>query len=182
MKALKWVGIVFGCMILIGVVNGVIRSLTTNDTPKKEVTTRVEVPKDNGIEGLNAVDIYLNLEEKGYTIDKQYTSKEGTLYYCDKKEIAIEYNVTMFKNTNDKVEEVKISATLTGLENKKIIAVKPFLKYVSTVQYEGSNNSKITRWIEDNFNNDKASIIIGQAKFSIFAPSEFTRLVLIEKA
>jgi hypothetical protein len=88
----------------------------------------------------------------------------------------------MFKNTNDLVEEVKISATLTGLDNKNILAVKPFLKYISTVQYKGSDVNKVTQWVEDNFNNDKAYIIIGQAKFSIFAPTKFTRMVMIEKA
>lgn len=178
LKILKIIGIVLGSLILLSVFISVFEEDKKENIASKAKSDTVK----NGIEGMSPVDIYLDLEKKGYTIDKQYEPNSGTLYYCDKKDYAITYNVTMFKNTNDLVEEVKISATLTGLDNKNILAVKPFLKYISTVQYKGSDVNKVTQWIEDNFNNDKASIIIGQAKFSIFAPTKFTRLVMIEKA
>ena len=177
----KIIKVFFGIIGFLIVLTLFSKVLSGNE-PQVAVKAAEPITSKKGIEGLNAVDIYLDLEKKGYTVDKQYNSKDGTLYFCDKKETAIEYNVTMFKNTSDKVEEIKISGTLTGLDNKNIIAVKPFLKYISTVQYEGSDTAKITQWIEDNFNNDKASTIIGEAKFSIFAPSQFTRLVVIEKA
>jgi hypothetical protein len=178
LKILKIIGIIFGSLVLLGIFSNIV----DDKSPENKTTTADVVVIEKGIEGMSPVDIYLDLEKKGYTIDKQYEPNSGTLYYCDKKDYAITYNVTMFKNTNDLVEEVKISATLTGLDNKNILAVKPFLKYISTVQYKGSDVNKVTQWVEDNFNNDKAYIIIGQAKFSIFAPTKFTRMVMIEKA
>lgn len=135
------------------------------------------------IPGANPVDIYLNLENKGFKIDKQLGgSEKGCFWFCDKSESGFDYNVTISSMTPGEIEQVKISAFINGSDpDKKIIAIKPFLKYVSTLPYEGSDTNKVTNWIEENFNKDKASIVIGGAKFTMNA-SKFMRLIYIEKA
>lgn len=177
MKILKKIGIGLALILVLALYS---RFAKSNEAPKAEnPVTEVQLVK--GIQGMSPVDIYLDLEKKGYTIDKQYIPKEGTLYNCTKKELALTYNVTIFKNNSDLVEEVKIAASLTGQDNKKILAVKPFLKYISTVSYEGSDAAKITQWIEDNFNKDGASTVIGKAKFTL-SGNKFSKVIQVEPA
>ena len=173
----KVFGVLLGLLIL-----AVFLSEANGDAVKVEESAKTsDVISAAGIPGMSPVDIYLDLEKKGYTIDKQYLPNEGTMYNCDLKEFAVTYSVRIFKNEKDLVEEVKIAASLTGQDNKNISAVKPFIKYISTVPYEGSNTAKITQWIEDNFNKDGASIVIGKAKFTI-SGNKFSKVVQIEPA
>lgn len=175
-KILKVIGIVFGLFILLIMCS----ESTSNSSSTKAASVKKVQKIDKGIDGMSPVDIYLDLEKKGFKIDKKHDSEIGTFYYCDKNDFAITYNVTIFENIDDKVEQIKISAALTGQENKKIIAVKPFLKYISTVPYDGSDTAKITKWVDDNFNKDGDSIVIGQAKFSIHG-GKFSKVIVIQK-
>lgn len=137
---------------------------------------------DNTIPGANPVDIYLNLEKKGFKIDKQLGGSKGCFWNCEKSESGFDYNVTIASMAPGEIEQVKISVNINGSDpDKKIMAIKPFLKYVSTLPYEGSDTDKVTNWIEESFNIDKASIVIGKAKFSMHT-SKFMRLIFIEKA
>jgi hypothetical protein len=179
-KIFKVFGILFASLIMIVILAESFGSSTVSDDIV-ETKALSEISTAKGIIGMSPVDVYLDLEKKGYAIDKQYIPNEGTMYNCDKKEFAITYNVRMFKNENDLVEEVRIAASITGQDNKSIVAVKPFLKYISTVSYEGSDTSKITQWIEENFNKESASIVIGKAKFTL-SGNKFSKVVQIEPA
>lgn len=179
LKMFKIIGIVFGSLILLGIIS----RLGSNDNPASKESTEVQKVVDNTIPGANPVDIYLNLESKGFKIQKQLGgSEKGCFWYCDKSESGFDYNVTIASMAPGEIEQVKISVNINGSDpDKKIIAIKPFLKYVSTLPYEGSDTNKVTNWIEENFNNNKASIVIGGAKFTMNV-SKFMRLVYIEKA
>lgn len=140
-----------------------------------------EKPIDNSIKGLMPVDIYLNLENKGYSVDKQITSKEGCFWTCTKSEAGLDYYVRVASMNTSLVDEVRISATINGSEpNKQIIAVKPFLKYVSSFQYQGSDANKVANWIEENFNKEKSVLEVSGVQFTINA-SKFNRVINVVK-
>lgn len=178
-KVLRIIIYVFIGIIVLGVFSRLTQKESVAPSNKEKIEAGVI---SNTIPGANPVDIYLNLENKGFKIDKQLGGSKGCFWYCDKSESGFDYNVTIASMAPGEIEQVKISVNINGSDpDKKIIAIKPFLKYVSTLPYEGSDTNKVTNWIEDNFNKDKASIVIGGAKFTMNT-SKFMRLIYIEKA
>ena len=133
----------------------------------------------NAIKGLAPVDVYLNLEEKGFTTTKNLGSEYGNSWENSMTSEGITYNVSTFSHDTNTVESIQISVTI--LPPKKIEASKQFFKYISSLPYENSNPEKTIQWIEDNFYNDKETLIIGDAKFSIYSPTKFARMLVIEK-
>ncbi|EKT3967142.1 hypothetical protein [Flavobacterium psychrophilum] len=137
---------------------------------------------DTSIKGLMPVDIYLNLEKKGYAITKNHSLEYGDLINCKNSSAGIDYVVDISGNNENPVEEVRATATINGTEpTKLIIATKPFIKYISSVQYEGSEANKVAEWIEKNFDNDKSTIEVSKVKFTISAPTKFVRILSIQK-
>ena len=70
-----------------------------------------------------------------------------------------------------------MTAATNGKEIKNIEAVKPFMIWISSLQYKGSDVPKLQKWISDNFNKDKATTTIGNVKYSIYASSPYIRTI-----
>lgn len=175
MKKMLYIAIGLVVMALIARFAGQKKNAEVTEASPKEI-------ENKAIPNANPVDIYTNLEKKGYKIDKKLSSKDGFFWYCDKSESGIDYNVTIASSGVSEIEQIKITANLNGSDpDKKIIAVKPFLKYVSSFPYKENDTQKVADWIEENFNKDKSSITIGTAKFTING-SKFMRLITVEKA
>lgn len=150
---------------------------------KSESVNISENSNDTSIKGLMPVDIYLNLENKGYTITKNHSLEYGDLINCKNSSAGIDYLVNISGNNQNPVEQVRASATINGLEpTKQIIAAKPFIKYISSIQYEGNDANKVAEWIEKNFDNDKSTIEVSNVKFTINAPTKFVRMLSIQKS
>lgn len=157
------------------------RATPNNDKTSTE-SNAVATKSDNKIPGLKPVDVYLNLEKRGFTTTKNFSSEYGNSWDCKSSSAGIDYSVNVFSDDVNSVERVRATAMLNGNEKKQIIATKPFLKYVASVPFEGNDPAKFAGWLEKNFNKDKQSLTISAVKFTIYAPTKLLRMLDIEKA
>ncbi|MRM96823.1 hypothetical protein D1Z97_01320 [Riemerella anatipestifer] len=146
-----------------------------NTTKEKEITK-----SELGLKNISPADIYPNFEEKGFTIDKQI-STDGSFFYCTKEQSGIKYDITIFSENNiNEVTEIKINAYRNQPNLNTVEDMKQFLKYAVSIPYDGADVEKVQKFIEENYNNHKASITISGVKFTIYCSSEFVRLVTIQ--
>ena len=132
------------------------------------------------IKGICPADIYTGLEGIGFTTDKVYNNEAGHLWTSTSKLGGIDYRVEIYSTKATKVISARGTAILDY--NKDINNSIPFLVYLTSLQYENSNPQLAEQWVKDNFNNDKATTTIGEVKFTILAPTQFVRVLSLEKA
>ena len=80
-------------------------------------------------------------------------------------------------NTTSKFQSVKASVMVES-GYKHIDAGKFFIKYISSLPYDGSNNVAAVNWVERHYYHS-ADTIIGNVQFSLKAPSKFARMLTI---
>ena len=80
-------------------------------------------------------------------------------------------------NSASKFQSLKATITVEA-GYKHIEAGKYFIKYISSLPYDGSNNVAAVNWIDKHFDHS-ADTIIGNVQFSLKAPSNYARLLII---
>lgn len=144
-------------------------------------TTNTETAQtDKFISGLAPVDVYLSLEKEGFTTTTN-SSEYGNSWTSKQSIYGIDYTVETYSTNSNNVISVRATAII-DLTQKKIEATQQFLRYISSLPYDGSNPQEAGKWLVDNFNTDKATTTIGGAKFTLSAPSVALRMLTIEKA
>lgn len=137
---------------------------------------------DKFIKGIVPVDVYGNFgEDKGYKLDKRI-SPDGSLFICSSEQNGISYEVKTYceNNAND-VTSIRLSATRTNPQYNTVGDMKPFLKYGSSIPYDDANIEKVNAFIEANYFKNKASIVISGVRFTIYTPTQFARMINIER-
>lgn len=172
----------FGCLpvlLFIGVALffGFSGNESTSSSSKSEVS---KGPTDvRYIPGLSPTDIYLNLEQRGFKTEKSFNSEFGNLWTSTHSVVGIDYRVEVFSYNIKNVVSIEATAMIDANE-KDIVATKQFFQLVSTLPYENANPKQATSWIDKNFNNDKATTQIGGVTFTMIAPTQYVRMLLIE--
>ena len=131
------------------------------------------------IPGLSPTDVYLSLEQRGFNTKKTFNPQHGNLWTSTHSVIGIDFKVDVFSYNTENVASVSATAMVDGNE-KTIGATKQFFQFVSTVPYENANPELAAKWVDENFNNDKATIQIGNVTFMMMAPTQYVRSLLIE--
>jgi hypothetical protein len=153
-------------------------STKTNQPP--EATKQGRTTEFTFIDGLMPVDVYLNMEKRGFRTEKNFMGSEyGNVWTNKKEELGIEYEVTTFSHNAHGVENVRATAWV-DMVNKRIEAAIPFFKFAASFPYEKSEPEKAQKWVEGNFNKNGATTAIGGVRFTMHAPSEMVRILLIE--
>lgn len=130
--------------------------------------------------GLAPVDVYLNMEKYGFETEIHLSEKSGNFWISTKNVPGIDYRVETYSSNIDNVESVKATATI-DMYHKNISTTQQFFILITSLPYHGADPQRAGNWIRDNFYNDKATIVIGDARFKIFAPTNAFRKVIIEK-
>lgn len=158
----------------------------TYDANGNPVSTKneTEVPENKEskiIAGISPVDVYGSFEKMGFETDKDIDS-EGAIFRNKHSSKGIDYNVETYceKGVND-VTSVSLQATRMLPQYNKVADMKQFLKYGCSIPYDGYDVEKVSKFIDDNYFNDKASITISGVKFTIYCPTEFARMIVIER-
>jgi hypothetical protein len=173
----------FGCLPIIGLFI-LIAILTKSGSDKSREDKSTETTANESskfINGLNPVDVYLNMEKQGFKTDKQLGSEYGNTWTNTKSYAGIDYNVVTFSSNIENVESVRATAMI-DVTAKKIVATKQFIQFVATLPYENAKPEEAANWVDKNFDNDKANTTIGSAKLTIYAPSVALRMLTIERA
>lgn len=132
------------------------------------------------IVGLNPVDVYLSLKERGFSVDTDYDITNGTMWTCKYNAKGLDFTVTIFSPHDvDKAQSVRLAIMADPHAN--LNAGKKIAAFVATAPYDSADRDKARQFVENNYNNDKASIIIGDACFTVYAPSALARMLDIQK-
>lgn len=138
------------------------------------------VKNENIIAGIMPVDIYKNLEDKNFTLNKNFHGADGNSWVCTSKNEGEELSATVFSHNINTVES--ISATIICTPPKMASSHVDFLQYVSTAAYDSSQPKEASLWVGKNINKDKATTNIGGVSFTINSPTKWARTLTIEKA
>lgn len=172
------------------------QSVSTTEQKKNEIKPteeQTEIAKDEQqtvtksddsskyINGLAPVDVYLNMEKQGFKTEKQLSGEYGNSWTSTKSYAGIDYRVETYSSNINNVESVQGTAMI-DVTQKEIIAAQQFFIFLSSLPYDNADPQKAGQWIKDNYNKDKATTTIGDAKFTMYAPSIALRMIRIEKA
>lgn len=124
-----------------------------------------------------AADIYSNFENKGFKVDKQIKS-DHTSIYCELSLPSEKFTVIVTGCSPEEIIAIEATAIDYSGNNQK--EAEEFLGYVATSQYKNSEPEKAKKWIQDNFDKDGASTIIGGVAFSISFKSIHSKFLRME--
>jgi hypothetical protein len=126
---------------------------------------------------MNAADVYLNFENKGFKIDKQIKS-DHTSIYCELSSPETKFTVIVTGCSPDEIVSVEANAIDYSGSNQG--EVQSFLEFVSTLQYKDAKPDEAKKWISENINVNGASINIGGVAFTVNFKTEHSRILRIE--
>lgn len=173
------VSVVIGILVIINIGQKDNKTDSTVSTPQTE--EKSEKGNSQYINGLNPVDVYLNLEKEGFKTEKQIGGEYGNSWISTQSYAGVDYKVETYSTNTQNVISVRATAMI-DVTQKNIIATKQFMQFIATLPYENSQPEEAKSWVDRNFNNDKATITISDATFTIYTPSVAVRILTIEKA
>ena len=174
--------LLFGCLpillfVLVALFFAVIGKESTS--PSSQTVTTEDHTDIPCIPGLSPSDVYVNLEKEGFKTKRTFDSENGNLWSSTRSANGIKYKVDMFSYSTKNV--VSISATaMIDINEKDIVATKQFFQFISTLPYDNANPKLAASWVDKNFNNNKATTTIGGVTFTMLAPTQFVRMLLVE--
>jgi hypothetical protein len=143
----------------------------------KEETVTEEKPFF--IPGLKPVDVYLNMENKGFNTKSSHTDF-GHSWKSKFSQSGIDYEVITYSSDDDYVESVSATAIITP--PKKAVATQHFLEFVASIPYENAKPEEAAKWVANHFNNDGDSTVIAGVLYKVQAPTDYVRMLRISKA
>ncbi|MDM1513572.1 hypothetical protein [Myroides odoratimimus] len=138
-----------------------------------------EYVNENAIKGADPYDMVMSLEKEGFTKLIMNTDI-GTSIQMSNDIDGLKQRYSTFSIDNKSVESVSVSIQVDGV-TKYVDAGKSFIQFSATMPYDEMNQEAISKWVDNNYNNDKKDTIIGDAKFTMLAPSKLVRMLTIEK-
>lgn len=141
------------------------------------------------LNGLKPVDVYINLENNGFKTEKINNGDGFGWLWKSTRLLGGSFDAIVDTYSDDVNSVISIRATI--LSNSKIkprtidttLCISLF-NFLATLPFEANSDEQIMQtqsWISQNINNDKASMHFGDIKMTIYAPTEFTRMIQIEK-
>ena len=161
-----------GCLSIIAIlVIAAISSLFPGGTGEDQYT----------IPGMEPAPTYLALEQMGFTTERNFGGEYGNVWNCTRQDFGISYKVEIYApSASSDVQSFRLTIMVEpSIEN--IQKGKWMMKELAGVRYDTADPAAASAWVESNYDNDKASTIIGDAVFELSAPSEFARILIISK-
>ena len=166
-----WCLTVIGLAIIIFVIYFISGIININSEDKKLT-----------IAGLDPYLSYLALEQMEFTTKTNYDAEYGASWDCTRNDFGISYAVSFFAPSLSAkyVQSVRLTIMVEpGIEN--ISKGLWMMKELSGVKYDTCNYQFASQWVEENYNNDGATTLIGDADYTINAPSAYVRMLTIQK-
>ncbi len=133
---------------------------------------------ENAIQGASPVDITMNLENQGFENNKVHTA-ESISYKLKKEQMGSTFICDVYSTKPNTIEFLR--ATIMNDVSAGEITDFSYLRYVGSINYDSANREVAMGWINAN-KNTQNDTIIGDAKFSIIKPSDYVRILIIEKS
>lgn len=183
MKALKYtvpaLVAAFVLVMFIGLMSDQPAGAPDQAVEAQSTSQEASVTSSSTITGLNPADVYLSLEDRGYTTSKEH-SLEGMVWVSSSSDVSMSYTVTMGGKSATSVDLLK--AAVVAMNGDSIGAGRHMLAFVASVTYSGAEPQRAKDWVLEHFDEDGATTTIGAAKLTIMAPSNLTRMLVMEPA
>jgi hypothetical protein len=88
---------------------------------------------------------------------------------------------TYSKDDKKKVESIRMTGRIVNQQEKSIEATRMYIMALASLNYTGADEGRAKQWVSDNFYTDKATTDIGGVRFTIYVPSEWVRMLTLEK-
>lgn len=145
---------------------------TSSNSSNASASSSGNEPEAKYIKGLTTGEIYVPLEEKGFTIDKQFEG-EDFFVNCTLTNSETSAVLRLAGKGPSEVIEVKASFTDFSADNTDRLAAQ-FLGFIATAQYEGADSQKARQWVVDNISKNSTTEI-GGVTFEIAANTKTMR-------
>ena len=120
-------------------------------------------PEELVIPGLAPVDVYGNLEGRGYACGGPELVVGESFWRCEGSDLSAEYVVEIWGPDGSSVRLVE--ATAISMDGSPVGA--SLLGFVATVPYKGSNPEEAQLWVEENVGAERASTKIGGVSYEL---------------
>ncbi len=133
-------------------------------------------PRAKTIPGLLPADVYLNLEKRGYKVER--TGRSFPRWVC--KLNKGDYIAKVDIHSEDASSVSSISATFTNLsdQSKTNDLAGTVLGYIATIPYKNARPEEAKHWIEQHISQTAETVING-VKFQIIANSDAPRVRIL---
>lgn len=174
--------LLFGCLpvglfcaiaLLVGIFSG-----GETSGQKDEIATETLSEDAKYIPGIKPADIYLDLEQQGFTTEKSMNPEFGNLWTSLKQYEGLDCRVNTFSPNTQAVVSVSAYVTIDRFQ-KSPESAKFLILRLASLPYEGGNPKEAQQWVEKNFNNHQATMIMGGVQFMMLAPSDIVRGIYI---
>jgi hypothetical protein len=143
-----------------------------------EATAPQETAEPQLIPGLAPVDVYLNLEQRGFTVTKDL--KPGACsWMCEQLYPSVKFNASVYGPETDVVSFIRGEVMADGVE-KTALAGRDFLAFLASIPYDGAESQAAHDFVVQNYDLDSSVARIGGVQFTLRAPSVVYRTLLIE--
>jgi hypothetical protein len=172
---------VFTVLLVVTVLSGCLPPVENDDTSLTENDSLADSgPEILYIPGVMPVDVYLNLEDEGFTTERKFRDSESGHSWTSQYAVpGLEYEVVTFSRDINRVESVSAYIMIDPAQ-KRPEAAQMFLLYLATLPYEGADPEAAQEWIRENFNTHQAETVIGGVSFRMLAASDMVRGIVIE--
>lgn len=167
------VGLFFVIALLFGIFAG-------GDIPGQKEEKETDTLSENAryIPGIKPADIYLDLEQQGFTTEKSMNPEFGNLWTSLKQYEGLDCRVNTFSPNTQDVVSVSAYVTIDRFQ-KSPESAKFLILRLASLPYDGGNPKEAQQWVEKNFNNHQATMIMGEVQFMMLAPSDGMRGIYI---
>ena len=147
-------------------------------TPK-EVPTATATPREvqGALPGLQAADIKVSLEERGFNCTQAEKFKTANVYVwtCQQETGSFLFRVDIYGETLTTVDYISATALDYSGSNTNLSA--EFLGFIATVPYDGAEPTKAREWVSKNILGEQ-STTFGQVRYEIYGQPEAKTLTM----
>lgn len=128
------------------------------------------------IPGVQPVDVHGSLEKQGFNV-KFSGTEPSLLWECRSEEPGITYVAEVYGRAVEKLSYVRATVITDGITDASLGL--PFLGFVASLPYDGADPEQARAWVELHGNTDGAHTEFGGVNFTISAPTNASRMLLI---
>lgn len=146
---------------------------------KTQHVETIEKAESAYIEGLYAADVYKNLENIGFTCEKDFVDDPvvKSIWYCEDSSSEYLYNVEISTDLQSRVLGVEaMSTNLSSKSNAEIS--KDFLGYVATITYENATPNESSNWVKTNFGRHDFKNTVAGVDFHLYETNRTSLLMI----
>lgn len=131
------------------------------------------------ISEISPSDISKHLKSSGFSEKTNFDKDFGYLWEFSKKIEGVSHNVTLFSDNKNNINSIRLNFIADNVDIPVGSSYK-FSKELAKIVFKNNKSDDVIQWIWDNYNNDKAAVMVNNIEINIQAPSILVRSINIK--